>query len=129
MRRGERPVIRSDGTYVRDYLYVEDVVDAYLLLGELLEPEGLAGQAFNFGDESPVSVTAMYEAVCEAVGRSYVEPEVLDNAVGEIREQYLSAVRAREVLGWKAQIGLEEGLARTVAWYESLFAGGSADGG
>jgi len=124
--RGDQPVIRSDGSCVRDYLYVDDVVDAYLLLAESVGSLGLAGQAFNFGDERPLSVMAMYEAVCEAVQGGFVEPVILGTAVGEIRDQYLSAARAGEVLGWKAQLGLEEGLVRTVGWYRSLLLAGDA---
>jgi CDP-glucose 4,6-dehydratase len=127
--RGEQPVIRSDGTYVRDYLYVDDVVDAYLLLAESVAADGLAGQACNFSDEHPLSVMQMYEAVCDAVGCGWVEPRVLGEAAGEIRDQYLSAARAGEVLGWKAQIGLEEGLGRTVDWYRRLFRGEEAGRG
>lgn len=122
--RGEQPVIRSDGTYLRDYLHVDDVVEAYLALAESLDAEGLVGQAFNFSDESPLTVMDVYAAVCEAVGCGWVEPRILGEATGEIRDQYLSAARAGEALGWKAQTGLEEGLARTVDWYRSLLGEG-----
>lgn len=131
--QGEQPVIRSDGTLVRDYLYVDDVVDAYLLLAEALDAEEIGGEAFNFSDESPLSVLEVYRAVCEAVGKD-VEPAVLGEAAGEIRNQHLSAAKATAVLGWKAQFELHEGLTRTVAWYSELFstsvpeAGGQGSG-
>lgn len=117
--RGERPVIRSDGTLVRDYLYVDDVINAYLLLGEALGAGGVAGQAFNFSYEAPLSVLEMYRAICEAMGAE-VEPAVLGQAGGEIQNQHLSAAKARSALGWKTQSDLEQGLARTVAWYANL---------
>ena len=118
--RGEQPVIRSDGTFLRDYLYVDDVVDAYLLLATALESNGIIGRAFNFSDESPLSVMAIYEAVCKAVGGGVMEPRILGRAEGEIHDQYLSAAAARDELGWRTRFPLEEGLARTVAWYEQL---------
>ena len=118
--RGEQPVIRSDGTLVRDYLHVDDVVDAYLLLGEALTASSVAGEAFNFSDESPLSVLEMYEAVCSAVAGRHVEPEIQGHAPGEIATQHLSAAKAREQLGWKAQVALDDGLSRTAQWYEGL---------
>lgn len=117
--RGEQPVIRSDGSLIRDYLYVDDVISAYLLLGEGLGAGGFAGEAFNFSDESPRSVLEMYRAICEAIGVD-VEPLVLGQAGGEIHNQHLSAAKATSTLGWKTQFGLSEGLARTVAWYTKL---------
>lgn len=118
--RGEQPVIRSDGTFLRDYLFVEDVVDAYLMLAAQMEQRGLTGRAFNFSDESPLSVMAIYEAVCKAVGGGVVEPKVLGQAKDEIKDQYLSAALARKELGWGVRYSLDDGLARTVAWYERL---------
>lgn len=118
--RGEQPVLRSDGTFLRDYLYVDDVVDAYLVLATAFESHNLTGRAFNFSDESPLSVMAIYEAVCKAVGGGVVEPKVLNRAEGEIKDQYLSAAAARAELGWKVQFSLDEGLARTVEWYKQL---------
>jgi CDP-glucose 4,6-dehydratase len=118
--RGEQPIIRSDGTFLRDYLYVDDVVDAYLVLADGLEDGTVApGEAFNFSDESPLSVMDIYGAVCDAMGEQ-VEPKVLNQAVGEIKDQYLSAAKAREQLGWKARFDLPTGLARTVEWYRAL---------
>ena len=119
--RGEQPVLRSDGTFLRDYLHVDDVVDAYLVLAEALDTEGIAGQAFNFSDESPLSVMQIYEAVCQAVGAAGTEPLVLGTAVGEIKDQYLSSAKAKDVLGWEAKLGLRDGLDRTVGWYRDLF--------
>lgn len=117
--RGERFVIRSDGAFKRDYLFVEDVVDAYLALADGLDRSDVRGHAFNFSDESPRTVLEMYAAVCDAVGVAQVAPDIRDSAVGEIRHQYLDASRAREVLGWKCGFSLEQGLRHTVDWYRA----------
>ncbi|MDQ1439323.1 MAG: hypothetical protein QOK43_2952 [Acidimicrobiaceae bacterium] len=115
----QQPVIRSDGTFLRDYLYVDDVVDAYLVLARALDDPDMYGEAFNFSDESPLSVMDIYRAVCDAAGVD-VEPLIQNKAVGEIKDQYLSAAKARERLGWKAGFDLRAGLERTLTWYESL---------
>ncbi|GLC26695.1 NAD-dependent epimerase/dehydratase family protein [Roseisolibacter agri] len=119
--RGERPVIRSDGTLVRDYFYVEDGVAAYLELAEALRarPE-LAGEAFNFSNELQVTVLDMTRRILEALG-SDLEPDVRDEARHEIPHQWLSAEKARRVLGWRPHYTLDEGMARTVAWYREFF--------
>lgn len=116
---GQTPIIRSDGTFLRDYLYVDDVVEAYLVLAKALDDPKVAGEAFNFSDESPLSVMDMYHAICEAAGVD-VEPRILNKAEGEIKDQYLSAAKAREQLGWKVGYDLRTGLERTIAWYQSL---------
>jgi CDP-glucose 4,6-dehydratase len=121
--RGERPVLRSDGTFVRDYLYVEDVVDAYLTTARALDGEVASGEAFNFSDEKPLSVFDIYGAVCRAVVGHEVEPLVLSKAKDEIKDQYLDASKARRVLGWTASWDLDHGLAETVGWYRALLAG------
>lgn len=121
LARGQQPVLRSDGTFLRDYLFVGDVVDAYLRLGEALPGDGVAGEAFNFSDEAPLTVWEIYRATCRAAGHPDVEPEVLGQAAHEIHDQYLSAARARELLGWKCGHSLEAGLAETAAWYRAYF--------
>jgi CDP-glucose 4,6-dehydratase len=124
--RGERPVIRSDGTLVRDYFYVEDGVIAYLTLAEALRarPE-LAGEAFNFSNELQVTVLDMTRRILDALG-SGLEPDVRNEAKHEIPHQWLSAAKARRVLGWAPRFTLDEGLARTVAWYARFLS--DADG-
>lgn len=118
--QGDRLEIRSDGTFKRDYLFVDDVVDAYLALADALDrtDEDLRGAAFNFSDEAPRTVLEIYDAVCDAVGVR-AEPVILDAAVGEIHDQYLDASRARATLGWKCRFSLADGLRETVAWYRS----------
>jgi CDP-glucose 4,6-dehydratase len=118
--RGQRPVIRSDGHFVRDYFYVEDGAAAYMLLAEQLyrRPE-LRGQAFNFSYEKQVTVLCLVNEILRAM-ESSLDPEVLNEASNEIRRQFLSAERARTELGWTPLFTLTEGLARTIPWYREL---------
>lgn len=118
--RGDQPVLRSDGTFVRDYLHVDDIVNAYLLLGERSHEPGMAGEAFNFSDEKPLTVMEIYRAVCVAAGVPDLEPKILNSAVGEISDQYLEASKARTVLGWSAGVSLATGLDKTYRWYRDL---------
>lgn len=112
-----RPVLRSTGAPLRDYLYVEDAVDAYLALGERAHEHGIAGEAFNVSTESPSSALEMTLAVLRACGRPDLDPEIQGVATHEIEDQYLSGAKVRRLLGWQPAYGLEPGLARTVAWY------------
>ncbi len=119
--RGERPIIRSDGSYVRDYLYVKDCVSGYLALGARLDRPDVSGEAFNFSTESWVRVSDIVAAIQKIMGRTDLEPVIQNAAVGEIRSQSLSARKAFERLGWRADFDLERGLRETVAWYEEFF--------
>jgi CDP-glucose 4,6-dehydratase len=122
--RGERPVIRSDGKFVRDYFYVEDGAAAYMLLGERLLADGsIAGKAYNFSNEIQVTVTELVRLILEKM-ESSMEPDIRNEASNEIRHQYLCAERARNELGWHPLYTLQEGLTRTIAWYRE-FLGGS----
>jgi len=119
--RGERPVIRSDGQFVRDYFYVEDGAAIYMLLAEkLAEHPELAGQAFNFSYERPITVLDLVTRILAGMS-SALEPEVRNEAGHEIRDQYLSAKKAREQLGWQPQFRLEAGLRSTIDWYLKFF--------
>lgn len=116
--RGDRPIIRSDGTYLRDYVYVEDGAAAYTLLAEQMaqKPE-LLGEAFNFSNENPVSVSDLVQRILKLMS-STLEPVIQDRARNEIRHQYLSAGKARQTLGWQPLFTLDEGLRKTIEWYK-----------
>jgi CDP-glucose 4,6-dehydratase len=119
---GQRPVIRSDGSFVRDYIHVEDGVSAYLATAEALAARpDLAGRAFNFSLERPLSVLEMVDEIQRAAGTD-LEPVILNEATNEIHAQYLNSKRARAELSWEPAVGLEEGLRRTVEWYRRYFA-------
>ena len=114
---GEAPVIRSNGKFIRDYFYVEDGAAAYMLLAEkLAEKPELKGHAFNFSNEIQLDVLQLVEKIQAALGTD-IPPVVLGQASNEIIHQYLSAAKAREVLGWSPLFDLSEGLSRTIAWY------------
>src|SRR5205807_1025703 len=118
--RNESPVIRSDGKYIRDYLYVEDGSAAYMLLAEQLAKDpALRGSAFNFSTETPVTVLELVNKILEKMD-SKLKPEIRNETSYEIREQFLSARLARKRLNWKPQFTLDEGLTRTLAWYDEL---------
>jgi CDP-glucose 4,6-dehydratase len=118
--RGERPVIRSDGEFVRDYFYIQDGASAYMLLAErLVSNLALRGQAFNFSNESQISVRELVELILNKMNSS-LRPEILNQASNEIRHQYLSAEKARTLLNWRPQFTLDEGLNRTIAWYREF---------
>ena len=119
--RGEAPVVRSDGGFVRDYFFVEDGAAAYMHLAERLAADrSLAGEAFNFSNESQVTVLQLVDKILAAMG-SDLKPAVLDEASNEIRLQYLDATKARTRLDWRPLFTLEEGLSRTIAWYREFF--------
>lgn len=116
--RGTQPLIRSDGTLVRDYLYVRDGARACLLLAELLRGRSLDGEAFNFSYEVRLTALEMVEWILRLMGRPDVKPVILNEAKREIPHQYLSSEKARRILGWRPAYGLEEGLKETIAWYQ-----------
>ncbi len=119
---GEKPIIRSDGSYRRDYFYVNDAVDAYLALAEGMGNGRFSGEAFNFGSEKPVTVLEAVQIVLTAVGRADLEPIVLGNAEAEIVDQYLDCGKAQRLLGWAPRYTFEAGLAETIPWYRALLA-------
>jgi len=118
--RGERPIIRSDGEFVRDYFYIQDGAAAYMLLAERLASNlALRGQAFNFSNESQVSVLELVNLILRKTNSS-LRPEIQNQASNEIRHQYLSAERARTVLNWSPKFTLDEGMDRTIEWYRQF---------
>lgn len=122
--RGERPVIRSDGKMVRDYLYVEDAAAAYMLLAERLAGDrGLVGEAFNFSNELQITALDMVGFILRMMD-SRLKPDVRNEASNEIRRQCLNAAKARERLGWAPYHDLLAGLSKTIAWYKEFFSRG-----
>jgi CDP-glucose 4,6-dehydratase len=124
LARGERPVIRSDGTPERDYLYVEDAVDAYLAIAASLERPELSGRAWNAGWGKPISVMEIVRTLISVSGRS-LEPEVRGTGTphGEIDRQYLDSTAIRSELGWEPRWDLERGLRASWEWYEGHLSG------
>ena len=118
---GERPIIRSDGTLIRDYFYIKDAVSAYVLLAEKLLSGQSAGEAYNFSNEIQLTVRELVDLLCRLSGAVDLPPVVLSDAPNEIPHQYLSAEKARTDLGWTSAYTLEQGLAETIAWYRDYF--------
>ncbi len=119
--RGEAPIIRSDGQFIRDYFYVEDGALAYMLLAEKLAGDkSLAGEAFNFSNEIQITVTDLVERILKLMD-SPLLPVIKNEVSNEIRHQYLDAEKARTRLGWKPMFTLDEALGLTIAWYEKYF--------
>lgn len=121
---GTRPVIRSDGTPLRDYLYVEDAVRGYMRLAQAMDDRAIHGEAFNFGSGEPVAVSDLTRRILDLAGRRELEPEVLGQAGDEIPRQYLSADKARRLLGWSPATALDDGLREAIGWYRALLSGG-----
>lgn len=121
---GERPVIRSDGNSIREFLYVENAVSAYLMLAAALgrDPR-LRGEAFNFGHGKPWTVLELVREILRICKREDLDPDVRADAKNEIPSQYLDSTKAMNALGWRPQVTLAEGLERTVAWYTEFFRG------
>ena len=117
--RGERPVIRSNGTFLRDYFYVNDAADAYLHLAEKMDKKKIHGEAFNFSTESPKTVLEVVKSISALMGSNY-EPVILNTATNEIKDQYLSSEKARHLLKWSPGYGFENGLRETIAWYKKF---------
>lgn len=114
----QAPVIRSDGKFVREYFYVRDATEAYLSLAERLLDDRLWGQGFNLGTGTPVSVLGLVDKIRNLMGKTHLEPKILNEARYEIPEQYLDFSKAKRVLGWSPKYTLEQGLRETIAWYK-----------
>ena len=123
--QGRNPVVRSDGTPERDYLYIDDAMDLYILLAERIAET--KGEVFNAGHNKPVRVLDLVETILRLSGRMDLRPEVLGKGSlhGEIDRQWLDAEKAKKVLGWEPRLGLEEGIRTTLAWYEGRIGGHS----
>ena len=121
--RDQRPIIRSDGTYVRDYIHVRDVTRAYTLLAEQLDNPTVKGEAFNFSLGKPVTVLELVSIIQRLMSCEHIKPEVRNCANGEIHSQHLDSSKARQVLDWYPKLTLEEGLRETIGWYRDYLRG------
>lgn len=114
--------IRSDGTFIRDYVYVDDIVAGYLKIAELMKKNSLFGEAFNLSDEKPIAVIKLLREISKSnLCRNKLKYKIMNTAKYEIKEQYLSAAKARRVIGWKPRYSLEEGIRKTAEWYAEYF--------
>ncbi len=123
----QKPVLRSDGSFTRDYIYVSDVVNAYVVLASKISEKGVQGEAFNFGLQSRVTVMEMTRAVLRQMGREDLQPIIRNEAKGEIKDQSLDSTKARNILGWTPSYKLEDGLKETIRWYRKYFGHDKSD--
>ncbi len=121
----EPPIVRSDGTMKRDYLYVKDAVNAYLTLAEALHatPDTHRGQAYNFGLDRPLTVLEMVNSILQISDHPELKPVILNQATNEIQNQYLSSTKAHQLLSWQPQYTLEAALQETMGWYKEVVIG------
>jgi len=117
----ERPIVRSNGLLVRDYVYVKDIVHGYLTIAEKMDDKSIHGHVFNLSEERPLTVLEMVDLIAAELDKKELTPIIQNTAVGEIPEQYLSCAKARKMLGWQAVFGVEKGLQETCAWYREFF--------
>ena len=115
--KNQNPIIRSDGSPMRDYVFVKDIARAYMMLAEHMDDSSIHGKAFNFGTGEPVSVLELTQKILKVAGREDLKPDVHNNAHGEILHQYLSSTMARKVLGWEPAAPLSDRLQETYNWY------------
>ena len=116
--RNERPVIRSNGKFVRDYFYVLNAVEGYMKLAEQMPDDSINGQAFNFGYGEPLTVVELVDEILTIMDKKSLEPIILNEASNEIVNQYLDCTKAQKMLGWQPRYGREEGLSQTIEWYD-----------
>jgi len=118
--RNKNPIIRSDGSFIRDYFYIKNGVNAYVHLAEKMTDSKIHGEAFNFSNEQPLSVIEITNLVLQLMGREDLKPIIKNEVSKEIPEQWLSSKKAKKLLGWKAKFSIEEGLIETIEWYKGL---------
>jgi len=121
--KNENPTIRSDGTFKRDYFFIQDAVDAYLTLAQNLDRKEIHGQAFNFAPQRPMTVLELFNKMIEISGKTHLKPVILNQAKSEIKDQFLSREKATALLGWSPKFSVEDGLKITHPWYVDLLAG------
>jgi CDP-glucose 4,6-dehydratase len=120
---GRAPIIRSDGTFIRDYIFAEDGAHAYMTLAEAMVDGKFAGEAFNFSYGLRLTVKDVVTKVLKAMGRADVKPVILNQANNEIPVQCLDSKKAQTLLNWKPRYGFDEGLKQTIAWYQDIWGG------
>lgn len=118
----EKPVIRSDGTFIRDYFYIEDAAHAYITLAEKLDDPRLHGHAFNFSSGNQHAAKDLVGKILALTQRNDLTPIIAASAQNEIPHQYLSSAKAEEMLGWKTQFNFDDALGKTIQWYKDFFA-------
>ena len=119
--QNEKPIIRSNGLFIRDYVYVKDVVDAYLTLAQQMDNKDIVGQCFNFSTDHPFNVIEIVDEILNVMDAQHLKPVILNQASNEISEQHLSSKKAKEMLNWKAKFGVIVGLKETINWYRQFF--------
>lgn len=115
------PIIRSNGLFVRDYIYVKDVADAYLTLAEQLGDPKITGECFNFSTDKPYSVIEIVDEILSLMNATHLKPIIQNQACNEIPEQHLCSAKARKLLNWQAKYGVQEGLRETIDWYRKTW--------
>ena len=118
--RDECPVIRSNGLFVRDYFYALDGALAYVNLAEAMDRPEVVGEAFNFGNETPMTVVEITESILALMDRMHLKPVILNEANSEILAQCLSAAKARSLLNWRPVYSFQQAMVRTIRWYRGL---------
>ena len=120
--QGERPIVRSDGTAKRNYIYVQDAVRGILSLGQNLPRPDVRGQAFNFGAASATTALDMIQTIITLSPHPHLQPTILNEAENEIQEQHLNSCKAKKLLDWQPRYSLADGLRQTLSWYERYLA-------
>ncbi|MFT5317221.1 MAG: CDP-glucose 4,6-dehydratase [Chlamydiales bacterium] len=117
----ESPLIRSNGQFIRDYVFIDDAVDAYLTMAQNLDNPEVRGEAFNFGPQKPLTVLDIVNSLRLLMNKEEIVPVILNEAKNEIKAQYLCSAKAKRLLSWEPKHSLEDGLQKTVEWYLEYF--------
>ncbi len=120
LHQGERPIVRSDGTLRRDYVYIKEAVSAYVTLAEHMLNGKSIGECYNFSTNHPLRVIEIIEEISRLMGRTDLSPVIQNQATNEIPDQFLDGSKASKELGWSPHYTLEEGLRETIAWYQEF---------
>lgn len=118
----QSPIIRSNGLFIRDYIYVKDVADAYLTLAQKMDDSTIIGECFNFSTDKPYNVIEIVEEILKLMNAHHCAPIIQNNTSHEIPAQHLSSSKAEKLLSWKAKYGVKRGLQETIEWYKDFFA-------